>query len=1010
MLYTVILLKRALLTNLPWDARQGAVGVKLYGVGPIVLLNYEASSHELCFDKVTINKELAGLAKSSDNMKELTQNTYLFSSNAEFVEELYAEYLKKPDSVGEDWQAFFQQLQSQDAALDVDHYLLRKEMAASNRERRAGPLKPVTADQSKQVQVLQLINAYRFRGHQKANFDPLQINPREPVPELDLAYHDLSEADFATVFNTGSLSGPRQATLADIHQTLQRTYCGHIGIEYMHITDTDEKRWLQQRLEKTNGCPDFIEPHKLRILERTLAANEFEKYLHTRYVGQKRFSLEGAESLIPLLDELIERAGSEGVTEIVLGMAHRGRLNVLTNILGKAPRDLFNEFEGKANHNGSGSGDVKYHQGFSTDIRTSGGIVHLALAFNPSHLEIISPVVEGSARARQQRRNDKRGELVVPIIIHGDAAFAGQGVVMETFQMSEARGYTTGGTVHIIINNQIGFTTSNPLDARSTIYCTEVARMVQAPIFHVNGDDPEAVVFVSQVALDFRQKFNKDVVIDMVCYRRHGHSEADEPAATQPQMYTKIKAHALVSEVYAQRLIQQGITSEEQVREMVKHYRNRLDAGESVAVRIVTEHFEKPFWVDWTLYLNAKDEGPVATTVSRAQIEKLMLQLCEMPKNLALHPQVERILTQRKKMAHGEQGADWGFAETIAYATLVLAGFPVRLSGQDSGRGTFFHRHATIHDQRDGSCYTPLQQLSKDQAPFTVVDSILSEEAVLAYEYGYSTAAPYTLVIWEAQFGDFANGAQVVVDQFISSGQSKWGRLSGLVMLLPHGFDGQGPEHSSARLERYLQLCAENNMHVCVPTQPAQMFHLLRRQVLQNSRRPLVVMSPKSLLRHKLSTSELHEFSDSGFKTVIDEIDAIDAENVERVLLCSGKVYFDLLDARRERNISSIALIRVEELYPFPADELEVVLRRYQAAKQIVWCQEEPLNQGAWQFVSPLLANLLQRPLLQQEMVDKPLKLSVISRPASASPAVGYYQKHLEQLHALVNEALIIVG
>jgi len=935
-------------------------------------------------------------------MENLKKNTYLFSSNAEFVEELYAQFLKKPSSVGEDWQAFFLQLKQQEQGADIDHRAIQQEFQQLSQDRRH-PLSRVVAANNgkiggldnKQVQVLQLINAYRFRGHQYADIDPLKINPQEHVPELDLSHHKLSDEDLDTVFNTGSLTGPRQATLRDIFSTLQRTYCGHIGVEYMHITDTDEKRWIQQRLEGVQGHPEFNVEHKMTILERTVAANEFEKYLHTRYVGQKRFSLEGGESLIPLLDELIERAGSEGVTEIVLGMAHRGRLNVLTNILGKSPKSLFDEFEGKIN--GDGSGDVKYHQGFSTDIKTSGGIVHLALMFNPSHLEIIGPVVEGSVRARQHRRNDKRGELVVPILIHGDAAFAGQGVVMETFQMSEARGYTTGGTVHIIINNQIGFTTSNPLDARSTIYCTEVARMVQAPIFHVNGDDPEAVVFVSQIALDFRQKFNKDVVIDMVCYRRHGHSEADEPAATQPTMYEKIHKHTLVHETYANRLIEQGLIAKEDVKKIAKHYRSRLDHGESVAVRIMTEKFEKPFWVDWGPHIHAEDK-PVSTRIHRDDVESAMTQLCKMPKNLHLHSQVKRILEQRRTMLRDEMPLDWGFCETMAYASLVLSGYPVRLSGQDSSRGTFFHRHATIHDQHDGSCYTPLQQLSKTQASFTVVDSMLSEEAVLAFEYGYSTAAPYGLVIWEAQFGDFANGAQVVVDQFISSGQSKWGRLSGLVMMLPHGYDGQGPEHSSARLERYLQLCAENNMIVSVPSLPSQMFHLLRRQVVRNLRKPLVVMSPKSLLRHKMSTSTLADICDKDFFPVIGEVDEFANDDVQRIVVCSGKVYFDLLDARRERNINNIAIIRIEELYPFPKNELLSILGSYRHARELVWCQEEPENQGAWRFIEPYL----------RELELPQFTLSAVSRPAAASPAVGYYQKHLEQLRMLINAALTI--
>ncbi|MCI0507504.1 MAG: 2-oxoglutarate dehydrogenase E1 component [Gammaproteobacteria bacterium] len=935
-------------------------------------------------------------------MKRFRDNSYLFIQNAPFVEELYAQYLKKPTSIPDDWRQYFEQLHvnGQDIAPEINHRKIQEEFSRRSRESRhpvarfANGLSPAALN--KQVQVLQFINAHRFRGHQMAELDPLQMQPRQHIPELDLSYHHLSEDDLGTVFNTGSLAGPRQAPLQDIVDTVRETYCGHIGVEYMHITDTEEKRWIQQRLESMRGRPDFSVEKKLQILQRLVAAGEFEKYLHTRYVGQKRFSLEGAESLIPMLDELIQRAGEHEVTEIVLGMAHRGRLNVLTNILGKAPSSLFQEFEGITDPNGSASGDVKYHQGFSTDIQTAGGIVHLALAFNPSHLEIIGPVVEGSVRARQQRRNDKQGNLVIPILIHGDAAFAGQGVVMETFQMSEARGYTTGGTVHVIINNQIGFTTSNPLDARSTVYCTEVARMVQAPIFHVNGDDPEAALFVTQLALDYRMKFHNDVVIDLVCYRRHGHSEADEPSATQPVMYAKIKKHAPVSEIYLESMCNAGICPVDETRNIARLYQETLDAGKFVAPNIVVEPFEKPFWVDWSPHLAARLTEDADTTVSRELVARIMRKLCDIPESISVHSQVERILESRLRMAADEEPMDWGFAETVAYASLLLAGYPVRMSGQDCGRGTFFHRHAIVHDQIDGHYYTPLQNLSPDQEEFTIYDSLLSEEAVLGFEYGYSTAAPYSLVMWEAQFGDFANGAQVVIDQFISSGESKWGRLSGLVMFLPHGFDGQGPEHSSARLERYLQLCAEDNVQICVPTLPSQMFHLLRRQVIRRARKPLIVMSPKSLLRHKLSVSCLEDICDKRFLPVIGETGAIAPGNVNRILVCSGKVYFDLLDARQERKLDNIAIIRIEELYPFPKLLLAAQLARFPNATEVVWCQEEPLNQGAWQFVQPYLAG----------QVTAKQALSVVSRPASASPAVGYYQKHIEQLQTLVNEAM----
>ena len=934
-------------------------------------------------------------------MKYSENNSYLFSVNASYIEELYTLYLKNPSSVSEHWQQFFQNLQVQEGAPsgEIDQAAIREEFVRVGKERRragAGTRAVSQEAQNKQIQVLQLINAYRFRGHQQAKFDPLQLNPQEHVPELDPAFHNFTPEDMALAFNTGSLMGPRQTTLEEILAILKNTYCGHIGIEYMHISNTEEKRWIQQRTESIQSQPDFDDESKIRFLERVTAAQEFEKFLHTRYVGQKRFSLEGAESLIPLLDELIQRGGQHKVTEVVLGMAHRGRLNVLTNILGKSPSTLFLEFEGKVDAavNG-GSGDVKYHQGFSSDIQTTGGIVHLALSFNPSHLEIISPVVQGSARARQNRRKDQMGSLVLPILIHGDAAFAGQGVVMETFQMSEARGFTTGGSVHVIINNQIGFTTSNPLDARSTVYCTEVARMVQAPILHVNGDDPEAVVFCAQLALDYRMRFRKDVVIDMVCYRRHGHSEADEPSATQPLMYKKIKAHAPISQLYAEKLAKEDVISVEQVEAMRQQYRTTLSAGDCVAPNTVTEPFDKPYWVDWSPYVKAAAGEEVDTTIHSQQVAYLTERLSDVPEDITLHTQVSRILKSRRHMAAGEEPLDWGFAETLAYASLVQAGIPVRISGQDSGRGTFFHRHAVFHDQKSTNYFVPLQHISKEQAPFNVIDSLLSEEAVLAFEFGYSTAAPDALVVWEAQFGDFANGAQVVIDQFISSSESKWGRLSGLVLFLPHGFDGQGPEHSSARLERYLQLCAEDNMQVVVPTLPAQMFHLLRRQVMRNLRKPLIVMSPKSLLRHKLSVSSLEDVCDRGFLPVIAETEAVVENSVNKIILCSGKVYFDLFEARQERAIAQTAIIRLEQLYPFPQQQLAAQLGKYENAHHIVWCQEEPLNQGAWQYVQTQL-----QPLLKTNQ-----KLSVVSRPASASPAVGYYQKHIEQLHELLDNA-----
>jgi 2-oxoglutarate dehydrogenase E1 component len=935
-------------------------------------------------------------------MKGTLADSYLFSANAPFVEEQYTSFLRDSASVSEDWQAFFHRLQARGETpiSEPDHQAIREaftRMARGPRVAVATTAVDKACVDAKQVAVLQLINAYRFCGHQHADLDPLHLREPEMVPELHLAFYALDETDMDRVFNTGSLVGPETTSLREILDILRRAYCGCLGVEYMHITDTQQKRWLQQRLESRQT--EFSAAQRQEMLERILAASEFEKYLHTRYVGQKRFSLEGAESLIPMLHHLLQQAGQQKVAEVVLGMAHRGRLNVLTNMLGKDPATLFEEFEGKVDGNGeNGSGDVKYHQGFSSDIDTPGGIVHLALLFNPSHLEIVGPVVGGSVRARQHRRKDNTGGQVLPILIHGDAAFSGQGVVMENFNMSQARGFSVGGTIHIIVNNQIGFTTSNPLDSRSTTYCTEVARMIQAPIFHINGDDPEAVTRAMQIALDFRMVYRKDVVLDLVCYRRHGHSEADEPAATQPMMYQKIRQHARVSQLYTDRLIEDGVVSAEQVDEINRHYREALDNGETVAPGIVDKYYDKPYWVDWPPYRRADRDEAVDTTITPDYVRNVVERLYRLPEDFSLHPTVRRILDERRKMAAGETPMDWGFAETLAYASLVEEGYPVRLSGQDSGRGTFFHRHAILHDQNTGESYTPLQHLSEEQADYLVIDSLLSEESVLAFEYGFSATAPYALAIWEAQFGDFANGAQVVIDQFITSGEAKWGRHSGLVLFLPHGYDGQGPEHSSARLERYLQLCAENNIQVCMPSEPAQMFHLLRRQMLRKLRKPLVVLTSKSLLRHKLSTSHLEDLSEGSFRNVIRDPGGIDPHKIRRVVVCSGKVFFDLLDARRKREIDDIAFIRIEQLYPFPTAVFCIELERYPQAEQVVWCQEEPQNQGAWQYIWSTLRD--------SKCNDQ--SLSYAGRPASASPAVGYYKKHVQQLQALIDDALSI--
>ncbi len=936
--------------------------------------------------------------------EKLQRTSYLSGANAAFIEDLYELYLRDPEAVSSEWRYYFQGLEAGDgsARKDIPHGPVRAEFA--RRARANGRLRAVTGADSgmtpeaaeKQAAVLRLINAYRVRGHQHANTDPLQLREPVDVPDLDPAFHSLTEADMDRMFNTGSLFVAEQMTLREILQLVREVYAGTIGSEYMHITNTVEKRWIQERLERNRARRDFSPEQKKLILERLTAGEGIEKYLHSKYVGQKRFSLEGGESLIPMLDHLIQHAGANGIREMVLGMAHRGRLNVLINILGKSPRDLFQEFEGNYNIAKAGSGDVKYHLGYSSDIQTPGGPLHLALAFNPSHLEIVDPVVEGSARARMHRRRDFKGEQVMPVLIHGDAAFAGQGVVMETFQLSQARGFYTGGTVHIIINNQIGFTTSNPLDARSTFYSTEVAKMVQAPIFHVNGDDPEAVLFVTELAFDFRQRFKKDVVIDMICYRRHGHNEADEPSATQPVMYRKIKARDSVRVLYGRKLVEEGVVDEAEVERMVHEYRDALDNHQIVA-RNIMKSVRNDFSVDWTPYFDAQWEEEVTTAVPMSLIRDLQEILQRLPEGFELNPRVAAVMESRRKMGAGALALDWGFAESMAYATLLHDGYKVRLTGQDSGRGTFSHRHAVLHNAKDGSTYIPLKEITNEPSDFTVIDSLLSEEAVLAFEYGYATADPTTLVIWEAQFGDFANGAQVVIDQFIVSGEAKWGRLCGLTMYLPHGYEGQGPEHSSARLERFLQLCAEQNIQVCIPSTPAQFFHMIRRQMLRKYRKPLVVMTPKSLLRHKLSTSTLDDLTEGKFHLVIDEIDDISPKNVDRVILCSGKVYFELLEERRKRELNNIAIIRIEQLYPFPEKELSALLRRrYSKATEVVWCQEEPKNQGAWYSTQHHFVRCMRE---GQE-------LRYAGREASASPAVGNPKLHFEQQRKLIEDAL----
>ena len=938
----------------------------------------------------------------SEFLDRLRGTSAFYGANAPFIEDLFEAYLVDPASVPENWRQHFDSLPAvNDDIADVSHRQIQQkfeQLAADQMSRLpcAGGLSSRAAE--RQAKVLRLINAYRVRGHQNARLDPLNLKPKDPLPDLEPSYYGLTKEDLNTEFNTGSLFTSDQLPLRDILELVRTVYTGTVGSEFMHITDTVEKRWIQQRLETYKIEPELTDDQRRWILHMLTAAEGIEKFMHARYVGQKRFSLEGGESLIPMLDELIQRAGRDGAEEVVIGMAHRGRLNVLANIIGKPPAQIFGEFEGRRHVADEGilsSGDVKYHKGFSNDVETPGGMVHITLGFNPSHLEIISPVVHGSVRARQQRRHDIEGSKVLPVILHGDAAFAGQGVNMETFNMSQARGYTVGGTVHIVINNQVGFTTSNPLDSRSTTYCTDVAKVVEAPIFHVNGDDPEAVIFVTRLALDYRNRFNKDVVIDLVCYRRHGHNEADEPAVTQPMMYQKIRNHQPTRAAYADELIASQLVTPAEAQDYVEKIRAEFEVGNCVGRPSVC-NVDNPYVVDWSRFRGVRWDHEADTTFDSERFEALAGQIVTPPGDFNVHPRVKRILEDRRLMSQGDKLVDWGFAENMAYATLLDEGFPIRISGQDCRRGTFFHRHAMLRNQDNGESYIPLRHLHKNQPNFTVIDSVLSEEAVLGYEYGYATADPYALTIWEAQFGDFANGAQVVIDQFIASAGAKWGLYCGLVMLLPHGYEGQGPEHSSARLERYMQLCAEHNIQVCVPTTPSQIFHLLRRQMLRPFRHPLVVMSPKSLLRHPLATSTLEMLTHGRFETVIDEIDPVEPESVEQVVLCTGKVYFDLLQARRTRELHRVALIRLEQLYPFPRADFEAVIARYPNAGKYVWCQEEPQNQGAWDQIKHRF-HILH---------EQGRELIYAGRPSAAAPATGYSQVHQEEQEKLVDDAL----
>jgi 2-oxoglutarate dehydrogenase E1 component len=934
-------------------------------------------------------------------MERFLQSSHFSGGNAAYIEELYEIYLHEPNKVPEEWCHFFDSLPRTNGSIapDSSHDTIIQHFELLGRRQARPTPAPGSGGihlehERKQVKVVQLISSYRFRGHQKANLDPLGIMQREEVPDLNLHFHGLTDADLDTTFQTGPLyTGKPEATLREIVDTLEESYCQYLGAEFMHITSFAEKQWLAQRFESVRSKPTYGESARIDVLSRLTAAEGLEKHLDSKYPGTKRFGLEGGESLIPLVDCLIRRSGEYGCKEIVMAMAHRGRLNVLVNVLGKNPTELFDEFEGKRLVNTSG--DVKYHQGFSSNVMTPGGEVHLALGFNPSHLEISCPVVIGSARARQDRRDDPSGQKVVPILIHGDAAFAGQGVVMETFQLSQTRAYKTGGSIHLVINNQVGFTTSRQDDARSTEYCTDIAKMVQAPILHVNGDNPDAVMFAAMLAIDYRYEFGKDIVIDLVCYRRRGHNETDEPSATQPQMYEIIRKHPTTKTLYADKLVSEGVLSRAEADKLSDDYRASLDRGEFVVHNLVREP-DTSLFVNWDPYLDHDWRMPADTSIDLKKLQAVAAKTCAVPDGIQVQRQVAKIYDDRRKMAGGALPLNWGMAELLAYATLLDEGYPVRLTGQDVGRGTFSHRHAVVHNQKDGKTYLPLKALSEDQERFDIYDSVLSEEAVLAFEYGYATTAPKGLIIWEAQFGDFANGAQVVIDQFIASGEHKWARLSGLTMMLPHGFEGQGPEHSSARLERFLQLCAQHNMQIAIPTTPAQIFHLLRRQAIRPMRRPLVIMSPKWILRHKLATSSLEELANGEFQNAIGS--HLEPAAIERVILCSGKVYYHLFEERAARGLENVALVRIEQLYPFPDTELTEILSAYKNMKSVVWCQEEPINQGAWYSSQHHMKRVIKQ-------IDPDLQLNYVGRESSAAPASGYMSVHLEEQQKFIDQA-----
>jgi 2-oxoglutarate dehydrogenase E1 component len=898
----------------------------------------------------------------------MSHGTVATTANLEAIEAAYQRWRQDPESVDPSWRYFFEGFE-------------------------LGMSRPAPAEGNIQTGVVRLIYAYRDLGHFLAHLDPLG-EPRTSHPLLELSEFGLSEGDLDQVVDTSPFIGLGPAPLRDLLKALRDTYCRTIGVEYMHIQDTRIRHWLQERMEPRRNRPRFDRAQKVRILKSLHYAELFERFLQTRYSGQKRFSLEGAETLIPLLEAIVEKAPDLGVREIVLGMAHRGRLNVLANILRKPYEEIFAQFEDKYLPDSmDGDGDVKYHLGFSSDrVNSRGGKVHVSLSPNPSHLEAVDPVVEGRTRAKQTLFGDTKRKRGIPVLVHGDAAFAGQGLVAETLNLSQLAGYSTGGTIHIVVNNQIGFTTA-PSDARSTPYCTDVAKMIQAPIFHVNGEDAEATVHVTELAFEFRQEFKRDVVIDMFCYRRHGHNETDEPSYTQPIMYSKIRGRSPTTMIYTEQLVMTGDMTVDETEALTSKFEEKLQEAltevKGGPAQYPTMHGFEGHWKGLTSHYS---HAPVETGVPEETLRRISDGLVRAPEGFTVQPKLAALLQSWRQEVYERKALLWPLAEALAFGSLLLEGTPVRLSGQDTRRGTFSQRHATLYDARTGERFSPLAALDPSQAPLEIIDSLLSEAAVLGFEWGFSLDAPGTLVLWEAQFGDFSNGAQVIIDQFVASSESKWQRDSGLVMLLPHGYEGQGPEHSSARLERYLQLCADDNLQVAYPSTPAQYFHVLRRQMKRDFRKPLILMTPKSLLRDKAASSPVPDFIKGRFHEVLDD-SAVDPNQVRRVVLCSGKVYYGLLEQRRKMEVSDVAIVRVEQLYPFPEEAVTRALSRYRKARERVWAQEESQNNGAWFFVDPRLRAM-------------GYEVQYVGRDASASPATGSHQIHVREQKELVEAAI----